>query len=105
MLTRIDNAGNCTRGEEMKTTGLQWFGHSAVIATLALAGACAADAPLTSIGTKSIAAVADVTDGNRLPDLTGCEQLTAPVGSTLVLHTFGIGVQIYHWNGTSWGVA
>jgi hypothetical protein len=89
----------------MKATGLRWFGHSAVIATLALAGACAADAPLTSIGTKSAAAVADVSDGNRLPDLTGCEQLTAPVGSTLVLHTFGIGVQIYHWNGTSWGVA
>jgi FtsP/CotA-like multicopper oxidase with cupredoxin domain len=25
------------------------------------------------------------------------------VGSTLILHAFGIGVQIYHWNGTSWG--
>jgi hypothetical protein len=37
--------------------------------------------------------------------LTGCEQLVAPVGSTLVLHAFGIGVQIYTWNGTSWGSA
>jgi hypothetical protein len=89
----------------MKTIGLRWFGRSSVVVMTALAAACAGDAPLTSIGTKSIAAVADVTDGNRLPDLTGCEQLTAPEGSTLVLRTFGIGVQIYHWNGTSWGVA
>jgi hypothetical protein len=27
------------------------------------------------------------------------------MGSTLMLHAFGIGVQIYHWNGTSWGAA
>jgi hypothetical protein len=37
--------------------------------------------------------------------LTACPALVAPEGSTLVLHAFGIGVQIYHWNGTSWGAA
>jgi hypothetical protein len=52
---------------------------------------------------RPVAAVADVSNGNRLPDLTGCEQLAAPVGSTLVLHAYGIGVQIYSWNGTKWG--
>jgi hypothetical protein len=50
-------------------------------------------------------AAADLNNGNRLPDLTGCEQLAAPEGSTLVFRGFGIGVQIYHWNGTSWGAA
>jgi hypothetical protein len=49
--------------------------------------------------------VADVSDGNRLPDLTACPQLAAPEGSTLLLHAFGIGVQIYHWSGTTWGAA
>jgi hypothetical protein len=50
-----------------------------------------------------VAAVAGVSDGNRRPDLTGCENLAAPDGNTLVLHAFGIGVQIYRWNGMSWG--
>ena len=89
----------------MKTIGLRWFGRSSVVVMMALAGACVDEAPLAPVGSKSIAAVADVSDGNRLPHLTGCEQLAAPVGSTLVLQAFGIGVQIYHWNGTSWGVA
>jgi hypothetical protein len=53
-----------------------------------------------------MAAAPDVSDGNRLPDLpAGCEKLAAPVGSTLLLHAFGVGVQIYTWNGTSWGTA
>ena len=89
----------------MKTIGLRWFGRSSVVVMIALAGACVDEAPLAPGGAKSIAAVADVSDGNRLPDLTGCEQLAAPVGSTLVLQAFGVGVQIYHWNGTSWGAA
>ena len=88
----------------MKTIGLRWFVRSSTIGMIALAGACAGDAPLMPAAAKN-AAVADVSDGNRLPDLTGCEQLAAPEGSTLVLQAFGVGVQIYHWNGTSWGVA
>ena len=89
----------------MKTIGLRWFGRSSVVVMIALAGACVDEAPLAPFGAKSIAAVADVSDGNRLPDLTGCEQLAAPAGSTLVLQAFGIGVQIYHWDGASWGAA
>jgi hypothetical protein len=91
----------------MYTTS-RWLGRSLLVVTTALASACANEAPITSLGaagTRKAIAVADVSDGNRLPDLTACPQLAAPAGSTLLLHAFGIGVQIYHWNGTSWGSA
>ena len=86
-------------------TASRWFGHSLLVITALFASACAKDA--TGIGSsgRNPTAVADVSDGNRLPDLTACPTLAAPEGSTLVLHAFGIGVQIYHWNGTSWGSA
>ncbi len=85
---------------------IRWCGRSSVVVMAALASACG-EAPVAPSGATTRApravAVADVNNGNRLPDLTGCEQLAAPEGSTLVLHAFGIGVQIYRWNGTSWG--
>ena len=91
----------------MKKTVLRWFGRSSVVVTAALASACAVDASVAPGGAttsaRRVAAVADVSQGNRLPDLTGCEELAAPVGSTLVLRAYGVGVQIYRWNGTSWG--
>lgn len=83
----------------------RWFGHSIVLISAALASACANDASVSAPSRQTAAAVRDVSDGNRLPDLTACPALAAPEGSTLVLHAFGIGVQIYHWNGTSWGAA
>jgi len=89
----------------MKQTAVRWLGRSSFVAVAAaFASACAADAPVRpGVATvHEVAAAADVTDGNRLPDLTGCEQLTAPQGSVLVLHAYGVGVQIYRWNGTSW---
>jgi len=92
----------------MMNTTSRWLGRSLLVVTAALASACANEAPVTSLGaagTRKGIAVADVSDGNRLPDLTACPQLAAPAGSTLLLHAFGIGVQIYHWNGTSWGSA
>jgi len=92
----------------MTKTTLRWLGSSLVVLTAVLASACANDASLTAVGktpARSAAALGDVSDGNRLPDLSACPQLAAPVGSTLLLHAFGIGVQIYHWNGTSWGAA
>ena len=88
----------------MEKTGYRWFGRSLVVMTAVVASACANDASVATMGPGKTA-VADITDGNRLPDLTACPQLTAPNGSTLVLHAFGIGFQIYHWNGTSWGAA
>jgi FtsP/CotA-like multicopper oxidase with cupredoxin domain len=89
----------------MRKTAVQWIGRSLVIITAALSSACANDASVTATTARGVLPVADVSDGNRLPDLTACPQLAAPVGSTLVLHAFGIGFQIYHWNGTSWGAA
>jgi FtsP/CotA-like multicopper oxidase with cupredoxin domain len=92
----------------MMQTTLKSFGYSLVVVTAVLASACS-DAPATavtgSLAARSAAASGDISDGNRLPDLSLCPALAAPVGSTLVLHAFGIGFQIYHWNGTSWGAA
>jgi FtsP/CotA-like multicopper oxidase with cupredoxin domain len=85
----------------MRKRSLSWFGHSLVVVAASLASACAGD-PATSLD-PSTKSVEGVSDGSRLPDLTACPALVAPAGSRLALHAFGIGVQIYHWNGTSWG--
>ena len=88
----------------MRNRGTRWLGRSLAVAMAALSSACA-EGPVAPAGTTSAHPVADITSGNRLPDLTACPQLAAPEGSTLVLQAFGVGAQIYHWNGTSWGVA
>ena len=88
----------------MEKIAYRWFARSLVVTTLSLASACASDAPVATTMSRGVGA-ADIADGNRLPDLTACPQLVAPDGSVLLLHAFGIGVQIYHWNGASWGVA
>jgi len=93
----------------MRKSALHWLGHSFVIVVAALASACATDAAVNPVDVTTTArggtGVRDESAGNRLPDLSACPQLAAPVGSTLVLQAFGVGVQIYHWNGASWGVA
>jgi hypothetical protein len=61
-----------------------------VLATLVLAFAFSAPA---------LAAPADDPYG---PDLVDCPELQVPEGNTLVLRAFGVGVQIYRWNGTTW---
>lgn len=40
--------------------------------------------------------------GNRALDLGDCEKLQVPAGSQLAFHVYAIGVQIYHWTGSSW---
>ena len=87
----------------MKQTALRWLGRYIVLVAAALSSACAADTPLAPVDRAAVAA--DIVDGNRLPDLASCGKLAAPAGSTLVLRAFGIGFQVYHWNGTSWGPA
>jgi len=89
----------------MEKITYRWLGRSLVVMMAAIASACANEASVAATMGPGRTAAADITDGSRLPDLTGCPQLAAPIGSTLVLHAFGIGFQIYHWNGTSWGVA
>jgi hypothetical protein len=93
----------------MRKSGMHWLGHSFVIVVAALASACATDAAVNPVDVATTArggtGVRDESAGNRLPDLSACPALVAPVGSTLVLQAFGVGVQIYHWDGVSWGVA
>jgi hypothetical protein len=88
----------------MSNTAARWFGRSSLVVATALSAACSDGSPVAPIAAASPrqAARADVTNGNRFPDLTGCEQLAAPVGSTLMLRAYGIGVQIYRWNGITW---
>jgi len=91
----------------MKKTVSRWFAGVPLALTAALASGCASEAPVAlggaTVSARSGPAVANASHGNRLPNLTGCERLAAPAGSTLVLRAFAIGVQIYRWNGTSWG--
>ena len=90
----------------MKQTVFRWIGVLSVVVTAAIASACASDASIAPDGAtaspKRMLSVANVSNGNRLPDLTGCEKLAAPAGSTLVFSALGVGVQIYRWSGTSW---
>jgi Protein of unknown function (DUF3455) len=39
---------------------------------------------------------------NRVPDLGDCQELRVPVGNQVAFSVFGVGVQIYRWDGTSW---
>jgi Protein of unknown function (DUF3455) len=38
----------------------------------------------------------------RAPDLGTSQNLQVPAGNRLVLHVYGVGVQIYTWTGASW---
>ena len=40
---------------------------------------------------------------NRAPEVP--TDIAVPVGNKVHFHAFGVGVQIYTWNGTSWGAA
>jgi hypothetical protein len=40
---------------------------------------------------------------NRAPNLGTCQNLQVPSGHKVAFHTYAAGVQIYRWNGTSWG--
>ena len=50
------------------------------------------------------AAPAGAGPGNddRAPDLGDCEELQVPDGNKVAFQAYGVGVQIYRWNGTSW---
>jgi hypothetical protein len=43
--------------------------------------------------------------GNRGPDLPTplCDNLQVPPGNKVAFHVYALGVQVYRWNGTSWG--
>src|SRR5579885_325192 len=75
--TRTCSRGECrTPGElMMRRTTTQRLGGTLLVVTAALASACAREAPMTAVATaanRGSLAVDDVSDGNRLPDLTAC---------------------------------
>ena len=95
----------------MNNIARHFLGNWFVVATCALALACAGEPPLGPTSPSQLtgaapghAAEANVlgSNGKRAVDLGTCTNLQAPAGSKLVSHLYATGVQIYSWNGTSW---
>lgn len=63
--------------------------------------ACAALALLLGIAVSTVAAGAD--NDNRAPEVP--TTIAVPIGNKVHFHAFGVGFQIYTWNGTTWGTA
>jgi hypothetical protein len=92
----------------MNRTAVHWLGHSLVAAAATLLLGCAdeglsgPDRPPSVAQAGAIATQAAAADFSRSVELGACQNLQAPAGSKLAFHTYAEGVQIYHWNGTSW---
>jgi hypothetical protein len=78
------------------------FGYSlAIVAAAGFVIGCADNAPVGLKSTKR--STYDVAASNgRFPDLGACTQLQVPEGSNISFHAFGVGFQIYVWDGTTW---
>src|SRR5215212_1784351 len=50
--------------------------------------------------------VTRASEDNRAPDLPSalCDRLQVRSGNKVAFHVYALGVQIYRWNGTSWGL-
>src|SRR5438045_6481259 len=59
-------------------------------------------APLLLALALAAPAAAAPRDDDRAPDLGDCQKLRVPQGNKVAFHVFGVGVQIYRWNGLSW---
>jgi hypothetical protein len=68
--------------------------------SLSLKAAPAALAPLLLALMTSAGAAPG--EDNRAPDLGACQHLQVQSGNKVSFHAFGVGVQIYRWDGTSW---
>ena len=84
----------------MNTNALETVGRS-LVAAAALLTACADQAPVGPDRALSVAPAASRNE-KRAVDLDACPNLRVPAGSKLAFHVYAKGVQIYHWNGTSW---
>ena len=80
------------------------------MAAATLMTACSAD---TRLGPERVAGMphqagavlatrSGVSAHHPVPELGACSVLAAPAGSKLAHHMYARGVQVYHWNGTSW---
>jgi len=79
------------------------FGYSlAVVAAAGFVIGCADGAPVGPKATKRTYDVQAASDG-RFPDLGDCvTHLQVPEGSNISFHVFGVGFQVYRWDGTQW---
>jgi hypothetical protein len=78
----------------------------------AAAGLFVGCADSTSVGPKPRAGNSAATDltlvdaaaasDGRFPDLGSCTQLQVPEGSQVSFRVFGVGVQVYRWDGVKW---
>jgi predicted small lipoprotein YifL len=81
---------------------------AAVVASVALA-ACAEQGPVGPEHRAPVAATIaasieeDTGSTLRAPELGNCSDITVPEGNKLALRLYATGVQVYRWNGTSWG--
>lgn len=88
-------------------TGWYWLERSfVVVAAAALMAGCAESSPLgpdrsSALPGQGGAAPVAVSVG-AAPDLGSCAIVKAPEGSTFAFHAFARGVQMYHWNGSTW---
>ena len=87
----------------MNTTTSHSFGYSlAIVAATSLIMACADRAPVGP-DARSARPSADALANGRFPDLPpGCTQVQVPEGSNISFHVFGVGFQVYNWDGTQW---
>src|SRR6478672_11957179 len=87
----------------MTNTTSRSLGYSlAIVAAASLVIGCADRAPVgPDVRSARPSAVAAASDG-RFPDLAGCTQLEVPEGSNISFHVFGVGFQVYRWDGTQW---
>ena len=74
----------------------RWFAHSLLVVVGAALLAACGESPATAPQAATPAPTLD-----RAADLGTCTNLDA-ARSTLVLHAYATGVQIYRWNGTAW---
>ena len=77
---------------------------AAAAASVALA-ACAEQGPLGPEHRAPIAASLEGDTGSTLkaPELGDCSEIAVPEGNKLAMRLYAKGVQVYRWNGTSWG--
>ena len=86
----------------MNSTTSYSLGSLAMVAAAGLVMGCADHAPVgPDVRSSRPPADAAASDG-RFPDLAGCTQLQVPEGSNISFHVFGVGFQVYRWDGTQW---
>lgn len=87
----------------MTNTTSRSLGYSlAIVAATSFVIGCADRAPVgPDVRSARPSADAAASDG-RFPDLAGCTQLQVPEGSNISFHVFGVGFQVYRWDGTQW---